>query len=393
MRVGIDLRPLQTSTARRGVGTYSRHLLAALARSRRPEDELLGFVSASQPGPEIPEADLQGLVKVPGPSRGITFLDGWRLPSLLVREKIDVYHSLFYALPSRGAPGVKMVQTVHDLTPVLLPQGFTRRQRMVFRTALRRSRSAHRVIAVSENTRTDLMQWLALPPEAVEVIPPGIDPAFFLPVSAQRLAELRLTLALEGPYWVHSGGYDPIKNLPLVLRALARLRGEGMAHRLVITGEPGVHGPAFRREVEALHLEGAVQQVGWVSLQDLAVLYAGAEVMVYPSRYEGFGFPPLEAMACGTAVVATRAGSLSEVLEGVCPLVDPDDAEGLAGELRGLLADADRRRQVASRGRQRAAEFRWEVTADRTWDLYRRLVSEPEAAPVGAAMQPPGFVG
>jgi len=77
----------------------------------------------------------------------------------------------------------------------------------------------------------------------------------------------------------------------------------------------------------------------------------------------------------------------------VCPLVDPDDAEGLAGELRGLLADADRRREVASRGRQRAAEFRWEVTADRTWDLYRRLVSEPVAVPVGAAMPPPGFAG
>ena len=378
MRVGIDLRPLQTSTAQRGVGTYARHLLAALARSRRPQDEIVGFVSASQPRGGVPEDDVQRLVEVPGPSRGITFLDGWRLPPLLAREKVDVFHSLFYALPSRGAPGVKLVQTVHDLTPILLPQGFSHRQRMVFRTALRRSRRAHRVVAVSENTRADLLQWLALPPDAVEVIPPGIDPAFFLPVAAQRLAELRRELRLEGPYWIHSGGYDPIKNLPLVLEALARLRGEGIAHRLVITGEPGAHGPAFRREVEGRRLQDAVLQVGWVALQDLAVLYAGAEVMVYPSRYEGFGFPPLEAMACGTAAVAARAGSLPEVLAGVCPLVDPDDADGLAHELRRLLGDADLRRQIASRGRQRAAGFRWEDTADRTWDLYRTLVPATE---------------
>jgi len=138
-------------------------------------------------------------------------------------------------------------------------------------------------------------------------------------------------------------------------------------------------------------VEHAVLQVGWMTREDLAVLYSGAEVMVYPSRYEGFGFPPLEAMACGTAAVAAHAGSLPEVLAGVCPLVDPDDADGLARELRRLLADPDLRREIASRGRERAASFRWDVTADRTWDLYRRLVPAPGVAS-GSAL-PAGRAG
>jgi glycosyltransferase involved in cell wall biosynthesis len=313
-------------------------------------------------------------VQVPGPARGITFLDGWRLPALLVRQRVDLFHSLFYALPSRSAPGVRLVQTVHDLTPVLIPQGFSRRQRMVFRTALRRSRRADRVICVSENTRADLMRWLALPESSVEVIPPGLDPVFFQARSAEDMADLRRRLGLDGPFWVHSGGYDPIKNLPRVLEALARLRAEGLRHRLAVTGDPGPHAEAFQEQVSRHSLEAAVVQAGFLSVEDLATLYAAAEVMVYPSRYEGFGFPPLEAMACGTAAVAASAGSLSEVLGGICPLVDPDDTGALVDELRRLLTDPELRREVATRGRERAAGFRWESAAARTWDVYHKLM-------------------
>jgi glycosyltransferase involved in cell wall biosynthesis len=357
------------------VGTYARHLLAALGRRRRPEDAVTGFVAAGRSREAIPAEHVQRFVDVPGPSRGITFLDGWRMPRLLARERVDVFHSLFYALPSSGVPGVRLGQTVHDLTPILFPDGFSRRQRLVFRSALRRSRDADRVVAVSENTREDLVRLLSVRREQVEVIPPGIDPVFFEAPSPARLAGLRRSLGFEGPYWVHAGGYDPIKNLPLALAALAALRAEGCKHRLVITGDPGPNAPAFLREVQRLQLQDAVLQAGWLAVEDLAALYSGAEVMVYPSRYEGFGFPPLEAMACGAPVVAGRAGSLPEVLGDVCPLVDPDDAGGLARELRLLLADPDLRAQTARRGRERAAEFRWEATADRTWELYRRLAA------------------
>jgi glycosyltransferase involved in cell wall biosynthesis len=214
----------------------------------------------------------------------------------------------------------------------------------------------------------------------VEVIPPGIDPIFFQPARPGRLDELRDRMGLEGPYWIHAGGYDPVKNLPLVLASLARLRSEGCSHRLLVTGTPGPHAAAFRQQVERLGLESAVVQSGWVEVEDLACLYGGAEVMVYPSRYEGFGFPPLEAMACGTAAVAGRAGSLPEVLRDVCPLVDPDDADELTDALRRLLADPGLRAETARRGRERADGYRWETSADRTWEMYRRMLAGAERA-------------
>jgi glycosyltransferase involved in cell wall biosynthesis len=357
------------------VGTYGRHLVAALAERRRDGEELLGFMSNGPPvDPEVARS-LDRLVTIPGPSRGITFLDGWRLPRLLTRQQVQIFHSLFYALPSRPVPGVLLVQTVHDLTPLLLPGGFTLRQRMVFRAALRRATRAHRVVAVSENTRDDLVRILGLHLSSVEVIHPGMDPIFFQPPRSGRIDELRDRIGLDGPYWIHSGGYDPVKNLPQVLGALARLRAEGCSHRLLVTGNPGPHASAFAQEVERHGLQGAVVQSGWVEVEDLACLYRGAEVMVYPSRYEGFGFPPLEAMACGTAAVAGRAGSMPEVLGGVCPLVDPDDTEELTDALRCLLADPGLRAETSRRGRERAAGFRWEAAADRTWEMYRGMLA------------------
>jgi glycosyltransferase involved in cell wall biosynthesis len=372
MRVGIDLRPLQTGSARGGVGSYARQLARALRRGRGAGDEIVGFVSAGRPagiGPE--EADR--IVAVPGPSRAITLFDPLRMAGLLRREGIDLFHSVFYAPPVRPPRGVKVVQTVHDLTPLLFPDGFSMRQRLVFRTTFALAAHVDRVVAVSDNTRRDLDRLASIPPCRVEVIPPGVDPAFDESVDRDEARRRLRSRGILGPFLLHVGGYDEVKNLPVLLAAAARLRRDGLPHRLVVAGDPGRRAGAFLREVEGFGLQGEVVQTGWVPQADLALLYRAADVLLYPSRYEGFGLPPLEAMACGTPVVAAAAGSLPEVLGGACPLVDPRDPGALAAEARRLVEDPGARGEAVRRGRERAARYRWETSADRTWDLYRRL--------------------
>jgi glycosyltransferase involved in cell wall biosynthesis len=375
VRIGLDLRPLQTGSGRRGVGTYTRHLVRALRRRAGAAERMFGFLSAAGPLDVVDHGDVDGIVSIPGPARGITLMDPFRFPDLLRRHEIDLFHSLFYAAPVRRPTGVRVVQTVHDLTPLLFPEGFTMRQRVVFRTAFALAARADRIVAVSENTRRDLRRLLSIPTAQVEVIPPGVDAVYdeSLPreEAARRVQDLH---GVRPPYLLHVGGYDRVKNLEIVLAATARLRRDGMPHRLVVAGEPGEAWEGFRREVEGFELGDRVVATGFV--EDLVPLYRAADVLLYPSRYEGFGLPPLEAMACGTPVVAAAAGSLPEVLDGACPLVDPTDHAALAAAVRRLVEDPAAREDAIRRGRARAAGYRWETTADLTLQLYRRLVRE-----------------
>ena len=364
MRIGVDLRPLQTASGGRGVGTYVRHLTRALRARRAAGDEVVGIVAAALPDDAVPSDCADRVVRLGGPARGRTLIDAVRLPGLLVREGIEVYHAVFYAPPARRPRGVRVVQTVHDLTPLRFPAGFTWRQRWVFRAAFRRARRAARVIAVSTTTRDDLVRLAGVPAERIEVIFPGVDPAF-------RPETMTARRPLAGPYLLHVGGYDPIKNLPVALRALRQLRAEGFPHRLVVAGDPGGHADEFHRAAAEIGVADAVVATGFVPVAELADLYRSADLVVYPSLHEGFGLPPLEAMACGVPVIAARAGSLPEVLGDAAILVDPSDPRALAAAAARLLRDPSAAAALRTLGPARAARYRWEEAADRTWELYR----------------------
>lgn len=365
MRVAFDLRPLQTVSGKRGVGTYIRHLARALRASRGEGDTLVGIVAAALPQPEAGADLADRLVAVGGPRRGRVVVDALFLPPLLRREAADVYHTPFYAPPARRPRGVAIVQTVHDLTALRFPGAFTARQRLAFRAAFRRAARADRVIAVSEATRSDLERLARVPRERIEVIAPGIAPVFHVAATALPARPD------ERPFLLHVGGYDPIKNLGAALRALAALRGEGFPHRLLVAGEPGPHAARFHREAAALGLADAVVATGFVPDEALADLYRGADLVLYPSLHEGFGLPPLEAMACGTPVVAARAGALPEVGGGACLYADPDDAGAFADAASAILGDDSLARRLSEEGRARAALFTWEESARRTLEVYR----------------------
>jgi glycosyltransferase involved in cell wall biosynthesis len=227
------------------------------------------------------------------------------------------------------------------------------------------------VLCVSATTAADLAERLEVPADRVDVTPLGTD---LEPASQEHIADLRGRLGLDGPYLLGLGTVEPRKDLPTLVRAFAALAGE-LPHRLVLAGLAGWGAGELAAAVAASGVADRILVPGYVAEADKAALLTGADVFAYPSRYEGFGLPVLEAMACGTPVVTTTGGSLPEVAGDAATLVEPGDADALAAALAKLAADPAARQDAAARGRRRAAGFTWERCATLTAAVYRRAAA------------------
>jgi glycosyltransferase involved in cell wall biosynthesis len=279
---------------------------------------------------------------------------------------------------------VPAVVTVHDLSFLRMPEAFPRLQARYLALATRVSaRRAAVLVAVSEFTRREVVRLLGVPPERVVAIPNGCDPRC-RPLPPEDVAALRARLELPERFVLAVGTLQPRKNLAVLLRAFAGLRRgwraeDGVAPDLVVAGAPGWGGVDVRTHADALGLSECLHLPGFVPQEDLPALYNAALCLAMPSRYEGFGLPALEAMACGTAVIVADASSLPEVVGDVGLRVGPDDAAGWTAALRRLSTDEDARRQVAARGPGRAAAFTWRRAAGRLVDVWRDVLGAPRA--------------
>jgi glycosyltransferase involved in cell wall biosynthesis len=279
-----------------------------------------------------------------------------RLPLLLRRLRPALSHFLYVVPPAyRG----RAVVTVQDLSFERHPDLMGARDRFFFRTFVRPSvRRAARVLTGSEWTKRDLIERYGVREQKVVVTPYGVDPVF-RPAGWSHDA---------APYALFVGGLEPRKNLAAALEAVA-LADDGL--RLIVAGQAKRTRGDVQRAIARLGLEDRVELRGHVTREELAALYRGASCLVFPSRYEGFGLPVLEAMASGTPVVATTASSVPEVAGDAAVLVDPDDAAALAGGIERALAERERLRAA---GLARVRSFSWTETARRTLDVYRELV-------------------
>jgi alpha-1,3-rhamnosyl/mannosyltransferase len=266
-------------------------------------------------------------------------------------------------------PGVPTVLTVHDLIPIHFPQQSTTRARLLFRHAtLLALRAARHVIAVSEATRQDALVQFGIPAARITAIPHAADPAF-RPQPPEVVAAVRARYALPINYALYLGSNKPHKNLLGLVEAWGMLRPQPVP--LVIAGAWDSRYPAPRQRAEALGFGDGIRWLGSVPEPDLPALYSGALLFVFPSLYEGFGLPVLEAMACGAAVVCSNSSSLPEVASGAALLADPLDTRALAATMAQVLGDESLRRQMQEKGLARAQHFTWEQTARRTLDIYR----------------------
>jgi glycosyltransferase involved in cell wall biosynthesis len=283
-----------------------------------------------------------------------------------------VFHGVTgFELPPRGPWA--LVTTVHDLVPLRFPALVPARHRWAVRCLLGGAlRRAARVIAVSEATRAELLARYRLPAARVAVVPEAAA-SQFTPPTAPAVAAVRARYGLAHPYVLFVGFLEPKKNLGTLLEAVARLRRRGAwgGTELVIVGAPGWGAdPAAR--AQALGLEGTVRLLGPVPDADLPALYAGALAFAFPSLWEGFGLPVLEAMASGAPVAASNRGALPEITAGAALLAEPEP-EAFAEALGELVGDAALRERLRSAGLARAAAFSWERTARETLAIYRTV--------------------
>jgi glycosyltransferase involved in cell wall biosynthesis len=362
MRVGIDYTAAVRQQA--GIGRYTRGLVGALLALPSPHHYTL-FAATGNLQPAI--CNLQPAVR--NLLKTLPLTDDWlariwhraRLPIPIeaIVGRVDLFYSPDFVLPPT-LPGVRTLLTVHDLSFLHYPDHFVPKLvRYLSRVVPRSIARAWRVLADSEATRADLIQLLGVPPGKVEVLYSGVAPRFRPEPEPGEEKRLQARYGLgERPYVLSVGTLQPRKNYVRLIRAFARLRPET---QLVIAGGRGWLYQEIYAEAEK-HPD-RVRILGFVDEADLPALYRGAALFVFPSLYEGFGLPVLEAMACGVPVVCSDASSLPEVAGEAALLVDPHDEEGLAERMERALADERLREEMIVRGLEQAARFTWERAA------------------------------
>lgn len=364
MRIGFDGTPL--FGPRTGVGWYTRELVEAVAR-HAPDDELvllpISWRAARQPLDASPHPNVT-VERKPLPARPLWALwDRVPFPPLEWLIHCDVFHATNFVAPP--SPKVPVVVTVHDIGFVHHPGAVTPAVRRMARVLPHVLRRAAGIVAVSDFTRRELADWLPEVAERVTVVPNG---------SHARPAPPAQTPA-GPPYALMLGALGPRKNLPLALDALAILRRRGVDLRLVLAG-PASPLVDIASLLEARGLgEADVTHTGYIDDTRVAALLAGARALVFPSLYEGFGMPLVEAMEAGVPVVGVRAGATPETVGDAALLVEPGDGEGFAVATERAAFDEGTRRSLIAAGRVQAASFTWDRAAASMLELYRRVSS------------------
>ena len=364
MRIGLDGLPL--TQLKTGVGTYSVELARALA-AQAPEDEF-ELVSPRPFDPAISRDGLPANVSLVYSKPNLLARRWWSLglPSYLRRSPIALFHGTNFEVPLRGS--CPTVVTIHDLS--LLLHSSTHEARAVLRGRVRLPRMVRRatfVVTDSEQVRGEICEHLRVAPGKVIAIPLAPQREF-APVSSELAAEVRRRLGVEDEFLLYAGTIEPRKNLATLLKAFeAVLRTTALRPQLVVAGKVGWKSGDVLAQLERSPARDRIKLIGYTSDADLRALYSSCRVFVYPSIYEGFGLPPLEAMACGAPVIASAVPS---VTESVARVISATDVQSLARNVAELLNDAQARQSLSFAGREHAAKFSWERTAALTREVY-----------------------
>lgn len=374
MRIGVDLRLTYHQPA--GISRYTSHLVKELAKINQ-EDDFVIFQHRRHHTPVVQQSNFRRATLF---SPVHTRLEQWLLPLELSRFSLDLLHSTDFIPPLRS--GLPTVITVHDLAFLHWPHFLTKDSATYYGQIDRAAKHARHIIVPSESTKQDLIAQLGVPPNRVSVIYEAADETFVpLPLRETR-ALVRKRYNLPASFILFVGTIEPRKNVDGLLQAFHHLR-EKYGERdtgLVIAGGRGWLYDEIEQLIERLDLNGSVYLLGRVPDEDLHRLYVAARAHVHPAHYEGFGLPPLEAMACGTPTIVSNVSSLPEVVGDAALLVNPENWEEIAVAMHRLLVDDDLHAELRQKGLERARHFSWSLTARRTLEVYRQVAESRAVA-------------
>ncbi len=365
MKIGIDCRLHFYN--RTGIGRYIRNLVQALPDCAIEDAELILFQSRRE-REKIVQAPAVRSRRVGTPAH-----HRWErifLAAEIALKRIDVLHSPDHVAPKQM--GWTSVVTMHDLSFLAHPEAHSAESLLYYANVFRTLRNAAKVIAVSEFTRHEILDRVSIAPERVTTIYEAVDPAYY-PRSKSDCDRVRGRLEVPESYFLVVGTIEARKNLERLLAAYALLPRKDRPY-LVLAGGRGYHYDRVLEAVQTHRLEDQVRFLGFVNDDDLPALYTGAECLLYPSRYEGFGLPILEAMACGCPVITSDHGSMAEVAGSAAILVDPNSSESIADGIMTLLHDSALRDRLVAKGHSRVKEFSWRSTAEQTLAVYREAL-------------------
>lgn len=382
MRIAIDARWIFPHIS--GIGAHTRELIRALAAEDRHHEYLLLFQDPALRDRTLEETGAGAFPNVRTclfPHSVFSPRSQLALPRFLRQQRVDVFHSTNYMIPflafAPARPGpMACVVTIHDLIPLAFPE-FTPRSKKVRifplyrRIMLEIARRADAVITGSQATHADILRHLGAaigPAERIHIIHNGVSDRFcpapnFTNRPARRPDEVRTLL--------YVGRADPYKNLATLIRAMGEARKNcPFPLALVVAGSPDPRYPEAAQLAAQLGLADSIRWTGYISDAELLALYRQSDLLVHPSRYEGFGLQIIEAMACGLPVVSSRAGSLAEVAGNAAQLLDPDDVAGFSQAIRNVLNRPELAQEMIRKGLERAAQFTWQQTARKTIAVY-----------------------
>jgi len=374
MRIGIDSHLAEKAGT--GNCTYTRNLILHLSRLDRVNHYVLFVTDRNHPFyNEVKDFSNVEIVPICGsPSWFRVFFS---LCAASHRLNLDVLHVQYFApLGHRG----RLVNTIHDISWFRFPQFFSRFERFLFKFLMTSSaRRSDRIFTVSGLSKEDLVSLIHLPENKIKVIYNGISKRFISDTrEPEETRKICSRYGLTGNFLLYVGRIDPRKNLSCLVQAYAFLRSKhSVSHQLAIAGTVHVQPEDLQQVVKNCEFREDIRFCGYVADEDLPALYSGADVFVYTSEYEGFGLPPLEAMASGTPVVASDISIFHEILDDAAVLVNPLDIEAIAEGIYRILSDSTLRKNLVETGKVRAGKFNWDSTAQQTLQNYEEVIKDP----------------
>lgn len=358
MKIGIDVQTTQGQKV--GFGFYVENLVKTLQKIDHKNKYFL-----FKPSPKI-QKDLS--------TPGRWFWDQIRLPKLARKQGVDILHQPCFSVPFfyKG----KVIVTAHDIISRLFPQNIPFFSRIFFSYWMPLSyRKAAKIITISESTKRDLIRVLKIPKDKIEVIYEAAGKEF-RPIKHQnKIIEVKSKYGINDDYFLHVGTLEPRKNLSFLIKTYAKALAEDKnLPKLVITGKKGWYYDQLFSLVDGLRLAGKIVFTGYVKEEDIPYLYNGARAFLFPSVYEGFGLPPLEAMACGTPVISSNTSSMPEVIGEAGILISPKNQKQWIREILRISKDGKLVKRLSEAGLRQAKKFSWEKCARQTLKIYRQVI-------------------